>query len=293
MAAARRSKGSRIVFDKSGVFIHTAVGSSEDEDTLLGGRVKLIDHWTIETDVFCARLQFRTLNVTVISPISFLNEYFSMKLQWKSITEAQAQRNSIYRDRECLVDKDVSRTDRTHPCFEGQNNPNISMLYDILMTYCQYNFDLGYVQGMSDLLSPILVVIEDEVDAFWCFVGFMETDGVRNNFDMDQEGMKKQLINLNTLLHFLDPELYTYLDSKDSSNLYFCFRWLLIKFKREFSFSDIMRLWEVMWTGLPCRNYHLLICLAILDTEKPTLMKNDYGFNEILKVCKVLATEIY
>ena len=32
----------------------------------------------------------------------------------------------------------------------------------------------GYVQGMSDLLSPILFLMEDEVEAFWCFVGFME-----------------------------------------------------------------------------------------------------------------------
>ena len=38
----------------------------------------------------------------------------------------------------------------------------------------------GYVQGMSDLLSPILVLMEDEVEAFWCFVGFMERM-VRNN----------------------------------------------------------------------------------------------------------------
>jgi hypothetical protein len=37
-----------------------------------------------------------------------------------------------------------------------------------------YNFDLGYVQGMSDLLSPILYIMTDEVDAFWCFVGFMD-----------------------------------------------------------------------------------------------------------------------
>ncbi len=27
---------------------------------------------------------------------------------------------------------------------------------------------------MSDLLAPILVVMENEVDAFWCFAGFME-----------------------------------------------------------------------------------------------------------------------
>lgn len=32
----------------------------------------------------------------------------------------------------------------------------------------------GYVQGMSDLLSPILCVMDNEVEAFWCFVSFMD-----------------------------------------------------------------------------------------------------------------------
>lgn len=40
-------------------------------------------------------------------------------------------------------DKDVTRTDRTHQFYEGDDNPNIAMMYDILMTYCMYNFDLG------------------------------------------------------------------------------------------------------------------------------------------------------
>lgn len=50
--------------------------------------------------------------------------------------------NNIF-DTVSWSDKDVLRTDRTHPYYKGDNNPNISMLYDILMTYCMYNFDLG------------------------------------------------------------------------------------------------------------------------------------------------------
>ncbi|XP_064489969.1 TBC1 domain family member 15-like isoform X2 [Ornithodoros turicata] len=209
------------------------------------------------------------------------DDYFRMKLQWKTISEDQELRFSGFRERKSIVEKDVSRTDRTHEFYEGENNKNVEMLYDILMTYCMYNFDLGYVQGMSDLLSPILIVMENEADAFWCFVGFIKR--VESNFDMDQMGMKTQLLQLHDVLGVALPKLATYLDQHDSGNLYFCFRWLIILFKREFKFEDIMKLWEVLWTDLPCKNFHLLICAAILDTETTRMMENNYGLNEILK----------
>ncbi|XP_028175648.1 TBC1 domain family member 15 isoform X3 [Ostrinia furnacalis] len=208
-------------------------------------------------------------------------EYFSMKLQWRSMTEGQEARFSEYRDRKSLVEKDVNRTDRTHPFFAGDNNPNLVVLQDILMTYVMYNFDLGYVQGMSDILAPLLLLMGNEVDSFWCFVGFM--DKIESNFDMDQAGMKQQLQQLQALLSFASPALAQHLAQKDSANMYFCFRWLLVWFKREFSHGDIMRLWEVLWTGLPCSNFHLLVCVAILDAEKDIIMGKDYGFTEILK----------
>ncbi|XP_047452999.1 TBC1 domain family member 15 [Mugil cephalus] len=218
------------------------------------------------------------------------DEYFRMKLQWKSVSEEQEKRNSRLRDYRSLIEKDVNRTDRTNRFYEGMDNPGLVLLHDILMTYCMFDFDLGYVQGMSDLLSPILYVMENEVDAFWCFVSFM--DQMHQNFEEQMQGMKTQLIQLSTLLRLLDLSFWNYLESQDSGFLYFCFRWLLIRFKRELSFQDVLRLWEVMWTGLPCQNFHLLICCAILDSEKQKIMEENYGFNEILKHINELSMKL-
>lgn len=218
------------------------------------------------------------------------DEYFRMKLQWKSVSEEQERRNSRLRDYRSLIEKDVNRTDRTNRFYEGIDNPGLVLLNDILMTYCMFDFDLGYVQGMSDLLSPILYVMENEVDAFWCFVYYM--DQMHQNFEEQMQGMKTQLMQLSSLLRLLDLAFWNYLESQDSGYLYFCFRWLLIRFKRELSFQDVLRLWEVMWTELPCENFHLLVCCAILDSEKQKIMEENYGFNEILKHINELSMKL-
>ncbi|CAF0878331.1 unnamed protein product [Adineta steineri] len=218
------------------------------------------------------------------------SEYFAMKLQWKSMIEQQKQRNSLFRDRESLIDKDVIRTDRTHEYFHGDNNIHLEVLHDVLMTYNMFNFDLGYVQGMNDLLSPILIVMENEVDAFWCFVGLMER--MEQNFHMDQSHIKHQLGNLHTLLQFIDAELANYLAENNSSNMYFFFRWMLICFKREFSFEDVMYLWEVLWTDHLCQNFELLVCLAILISQKTVIMESKFGCNEILKHINDLSLKV-
>ncbi|MEQ2197688.1 hypothetical protein XENOCAPTIV_002066 [Xenoophorus captivus] len=49
---------------------------------------------------------------------------------------------------------------------------------------------------------------------------------------------------------------------------------------------------QVMWTGLPCQNFHLLVCCAILDSEKQKIMEENYGFNEILKHINELSMKL-
>ena len=123
-------------------------------------------------------------------------------------------------------------TVRTLPYYAGDDNPNLDRLRDILLSYSFYNFDLGYCQGMSGLLSPILFVMEDESESFWCFVALMERLGP--NFDWDQNGMHSQPLSLSKLVEILDNPLHNYFKQADCLNYFFCFRWILIQFKREF-----------------------------------------------------------
>lgn len=79
------------------------------------------------------------------------------------MSQNQEANFSDYRERKCQIEKDVKRTDRTLEFFAGDDNPSLGILQDILMTYVMFNFDLGYVQGMSDLLAPILCIMKNEV----------------------------------------------------------------------------------------------------------------------------------
>lgn len=52
---------------------------------------------------------------------------------------------TMKRENLCFVvtERDVNRTDRHNTFFSGNDNPGLTLLHDVLMTYCMYNFDLG------------------------------------------------------------------------------------------------------------------------------------------------------
>lgn len=217
-------------------------------------------------------------------------EYETIKRQWQSISPEQARRFTKFRERKGLIDKDVVRTDRSIAFFDGDDNPNVHLLRDILLTYSFYNFDLGYCQGMSDLLSPILFVMEDESESFWCFVALMERLGP--NFNRDQNGMHSQLFALSKLVELLDSPLHNYFKQNDCLNYFFCFRWVLIQFKREFEYEKTMRLWEVLWTHYLSEHLHLYVCVAILKRFRNKIMGEQMDFDTLLKFINELSGRI-
>ncbi|EFA85722.1 RabGAP/TBC domain-containing protein [Heterostelium album PN500] len=190
-------------------------------------------------------------------------EYFTIKKQWQSISADQELRFSKYASRKALIEKDVIRTDRLHPMYLGigMDNPNLVIVKEILLTYSFYNFDIGYVQGMSDLLTPIYSVIQKEVESFWCFVGLM--DRVELNFHKDQNGMHTQLNTLSKLLKYMDYDLYSHF---------------------EFPFEQVKTLWEVFWCNYMTKSLPIFMCLSVLLKDRSTIIEENMQFDQILKM---------
>ncbi|TFK42640.1 rab-GTPase-TBC domain-containing protein [Crucibulum laeve] len=248
--------------------------------------------------------------------------YHDVKNEWCGVPEVFDRQDVI--DERHRIDVDCRRTDRSQPLFsapaqipsidlddekdlhrrystispnmsdigaQSPSNEHIDRLASILLTYNFYEKELGYVQGMSDLCAPIYVVMAaDEEATFWCFVQFM--DRMKQNFLRDQSGMKKQLSTLQQLIEVMDPELYRHLEKTDGLNLFFCFRWVLIAFKREFPFEDVLRLWEVIWSDYYSNQFVLFVALAVLESHRDMILRYLVEFDEILKYCNELSMTI-
>ncbi|RWS00408.1 rabGAP domain-containing protein-like protein, partial [Dinothrombium tinctorium] len=65
--------------------------------------------------------------------------------QWQSILPDQESRFTFYRERKSIAERDVVRSDRSHP-FYSDLTGNIDKLRHLLLSYIMYDFDTGYVQ---------------------------------------------------------------------------------------------------------------------------------------------------
>lgn len=50
-------------------------------------------------------------------------------------------------------------------------------------------------------------------------------------------------------------------------------RWVLIAFKREFPFNDVLRLWEVLWTDYYTTDFVLFVALAVLESHRDVILR--------------------
>ncbi|KAM9209674.1 small G protein signaling modulator 2 isoform 3-T3 [Dugong dugon] len=178
------------------------------------------------------------------------------------------------------IDKDVQRCDRNYWYF---TSPNLERLRDVMCSYVWEHLDVGYVQGMCDLLAPLLVVLDNDQLAYSCFSHLMKR--MSHNFP-NGGAMDTHFANMRSLIQILDSELFELMHQNgDYTHFYFCYRWFLLDFKRELLYEDVFAVWEVIWAARHISSGHfvLFIALALVEAYREIIRDNNMDFTDIIK----------
>ncbi|KAI9367846.1 rab-GTPase-TBC domain-containing protein [Aspergillus egyptiacus] len=184
-------------------------------------------------------------------------------------------------------------------------------MIDILFIYAKLNPDLGYRQGMHELLAPILWVVDRDAidpkslkeskstddlmlqlldseyiehDAFALFCSVMQTTRVyyehnryrSTNGQTDIIPIVLQCEHIqNNLLVATDSELAGHLQALDILPQIFLTRWMRLLFGREFPFQDMLVIWDLLFAeGLRLELIDF-VCVAMLLRVRWQLLSSD------------------
>lgn len=140
------------------------------------------------------------------------------------------------------IDKDVQRCDCNYWYFMFFN---LERFRDVMCSYVWEYLDVGYVQGMCDLLVFFLVIFDNDQLVYSCFSYFMKR--MSQNF-FNGGVMDIYFVNMCFFIQILDLELFELMyQNGDYIYFYFCYCWFLLDFKRELLYEDVFVVWEVIW----------------------------------------------
>lgn len=225
-----------------------------------------------------------------------------MNAEWIPYAESQA---NVTPEEAARLSKEAGLMD--DELLEPSRRHHAARLVLILEAYTIYDPQTGYCQGMSDLLSPFVALVNEDFEAFWCFVKFMEF--ARHNFRLDEVGIRRQLNMVSSILKASDPQLFQHLEKLGSDDCTFIYRMVVVLMRRELSFEQTLCLWEVMWAdwaaldnkrgrgtgrrrdrlGPPSRDLLLYTIAAAVRKKRRTIIQDCSGMDELVRVCNTMA----
>ena len=182
------------------------------------------------------------------------------------------------------------------------------MMLDILFVFCKLNPDLGYRQGMHELLAPMLWVVERDAvnlgqsskamgedaviravydadhiehDAFALFGQVMQN--AKSFYEQTTHAAADNPMVLRSkrivfdMLAKVDRELSTHLEKLDIMPQIFLMRWVRLLFGREFPFDDVLTMWDVVFANDTSLEIVDHVCIAMLLRIRWELMDSDYN----------------
>lgn len=169
---------------------------------------------------------------------------------------------------------DLKRTRIEHVYFNGINLMDV--FSNILITFAHNNPLIGYVQGMSDILTVFVHVfaaegIEDaEPNAYFTFTSFIERIG--SNYVCNQPGITEKIEWFERIITIIEPALSRNLLEKGLHAHLYAYRWFNCYFCREFEMSFVFKIFDSALSFDDLHSFSVFLGVSIVLFFKEKLM---------------------
>jgi hypothetical protein len=213
--------------------------------------------------------------------------FFNHLVNNKNISDEEIS-NIIFQKRNCTYQnyKQVYTKGREKiNIFENETHSDV--IERIIYIYCKLHKEVGYVQGMNELVAPIYycfsidntVSLENvEADTFWSFTFLMKD--IKKLFLKENDNLKGGIIDrvftLDLLMKNLQKDTYSILAKNHVNIFHFAFSWINVFFCQEFLMPDIIRLWDIIFSEKDRFIFVYFFSMAILQIKKEKIEHMDF-----------------
>ncbi|XP_029094829.1 TBC1 domain family member 21 isoform X3 [Monodon monoceros] len=160
------------------------------------------------------------------------------------------------------------------------------LLENLHRNFIETRNNIEYQQGFHEMVMLFQLMVEHDHETFWLFQFFLQKT---EHSCVISIGVGKNLGMLNNVINILDPVFAEHLKGKGAGAVQSLFPWFCLYFQRAFkSFDDVWRLWEVLLTGKPCRNFQVLVAYSMLQMVRKQVLQESMTGDDILLACNNL-----
>ena len=213
---------------------------------------------------------------------------FLRPIIWKIILEKKTKLKDRPSLQQCLklecnpkilkqIFKDINRTfvinnEDNFSTIEKSGDDKINKLKNILIAISNYSPDLGYTQGMNNIIGFILKITNfDEENAFDLAILILEK--IKGYYFKDFPLLKENLNKFNIEFNKRYNKLYKHCKKNDIPDELWISKWIQTLFTINFPFNEVCRIWDALIVfGF---DFIIYISLAIVYFAEDELIKLD------------------
>ena len=221
--------------------------------------------------------------------LDHFNSYQTLKKFYKDFPNNLSDKNDLKILMQ--INKDLPRT-RTEINFFNEKSKfnkdetNYDILRRILFIFAKRNQELGYVQGMNEIVAIIYYIysLDENVyikpfvesETFYSFEILLQEIKpifMMQNVNYSQLFITMQIKQINDILKETAPDLLNYFNQINLVMDVFLMRWLIVLFAQEFTFEGAISFWDRLFTQKNKMKFICYISAAILVINKKKLKK--------------------